>query len=89
MKEIRFTISNSPLWHSFYFDLELVNEVNDDIMCAYLLTQELKLLGIKEPAKKVIILDENHSVIASSNDISVQGSLRYKNTMIQKDNETK
>ena len=77
MKEIKFTIGNSLLWHSLYFDFELVNEVHDDLMFAYFITQELKAMGIQEKAKQVKIFDENNRLIASSSDISVTGSLKY------------
>lgn len=78
MKEIRFTIANSPLWHSFFLEFELTNEINDDFNIALLITQELKVMGIHEPAKKVKIFDDNHKLLASSTDITITNSLKYE-----------
>lgn len=79
MKELKFTLGNSLLWHSFFFEFEMVNEVHDDLLFAYIITQELKTLGIQESAKQVKIYDENNTLIAFSPDISQTASLKYIN----------
>ncbi len=77
MKEIRYTLGNSPIWHNFFFEFELVNENYDDMMLAYLITQELKAMGIKESAKQVKIYNDNHQLIAHSPDITKPTFLKY------------
>lgn len=77
MKEIRFTLDDSPLWHSLYIDYELSDEIIDDIFFAYLITQELRRMGIQEPAKQLIVFDEKHKQIAKSKDISKTAKLKF------------
>lgn len=80
MKEIRFTLGNSPLWHSLYWDCQLNgNEVYDDLTFAYLITQELRKMGIQEPAKRFKVFDENKNEIAHSDDLSETAKLKYTN----------
>ena len=76
MKEIRFTIGNSIAWHSLFFDLELNNLLQSELALAYLITQELKTMGISESAKQVKVFDENHKEIASTKDITEIGTLK-------------
>jgi len=82
MKEIRYTLGDSPLWHSLYIEHELSREVCDDILFANIITQELHKMGIEEPVKKFKLLDSNQKEIAYSNDLSEYCKLTYT------DNET-
>ncbi len=77
MKEIRFTLGNSIVWHSIYLDFKLQNEIHDELMIALLITQELKRLGAQEMAKQVQVLDESKNIIAMSSDISEIGKFEY------------
>lgn len=78
MKEIRYTLGNSPLWHSLYLDFDLSdNEIHDDTMLANLITEELRRTGIQESAKRVKVLDERNNEIAHSDDISEVNKLKF------------
>ena len=76
MKEIRFTLGKSLMWHSLYFDLEVTDVLQSELALAYFITQELKTMGISESAKQVKVFDENHKEIASSKDIAEIGTLK-------------
>jgi len=84
MKEIRYTLGDSPLWHSLYVDIVLESEVKNDLIFAYLITQELRRMGIRESAKKFVVLDENKKVIAHSEDISEPIKLTFTNNENEK-----
>ena len=79
MKEIRFTLGNSPIWHSMYIDYTLRDETQDDLMFAYLVTQELQKMGAHEPAKRFRLFDEQNKLIAESENISEPCKLKFIN----------
>ena len=65
------------MWHSFYLEYELTSDVHDDLVFAYLITQELQKMGIKEPAKRLKVFDGNNNEIAYSNNFSEIAQLKY------------
>ncbi|MBQ5971205.1 MAG: hypothetical protein IJL45_02205 [Prevotella sp.] len=79
MKKIQFTLGDSNVWHTFYANLELNNEVQTGQLVSYLIQQELnKIRECTAEAKKVQIYDENNELLATSNDIHKIEELIFK-----------
>ena len=78
MKEIRFTLGDSNIWHNMYADIDLISEIQIETVIAALIQEELeKIRSNKEKQKKVKILDEKGNVIGQTPNICNIGKFSY------------
>ena len=78
-KEIRFTIGDSDIWHSFYLNYDLCKvPIQDEIKLSCIIKQEQDKCryGI---AKKVEVRDEKGNLIARTEDIMKECTMTYNN----------
>lgn len=79
MKEIRFTIGDSNIWHSIFAEIDFISEVQTETVVAAVIQEELeKIRRNREKQKKVKILDEKGNVIGQTSDICNIGNFSYE-----------
>lgn len=86
MKEIRFTLGDSDIWHSIYADIDIDSPIQVETVIADIIGCELsKIRNKKAPQKYVKFYDEQGKLIGESPDICELGSFKLK----EKSDETK
>ena len=79
MKEIRFTLGDTDIWHTIYADIEIKSEIQVETIVANIIGSELsKKVNNKGHQKFVKLLDENGNIIGESSDICEIGLFEFK-----------
>lgn len=79
MKEIRFTLGESDVWHTIAADFDMINELQTGQAVASIITNELNVIrNCKGKPKRVEIRDGNGSLMAVSKDILSIEEMEFK-----------
>ena len=79
MKEIRFTLGDSDIWHSIYADVEIESPIQVETVIANMIGCELSKIRDKKAHQKYVkLLNEQGQIIGESSDICELGSFELK-----------